>query len=90
MADTSRNASELDSIYRVKGGIEMLKTIIASESMVLTNGTAYGTTIFLADGVDASSFYEITLEEYEAMFEGEEATEEDYISALGEMGVEAS
>ena len=65
----------------------MSKTINASEGMILTDGTTYGTTIYLGEGVDASSFYEITLAEYEAMFEGEEATEADYIAALGEFGV---
>ena len=42
----------------------MRKTITASDGHILTNGEIYGTTVFLADGVDASTFYEITEEEY--------------------------
>ena len=52
----------------------MLKTITASEGMILTNGKVHGTEIFLADDVDASEFYEITREEYEAMLTTEEVT----------------
>ena len=40
--------------------------IIASEGMILTNGETYGTEIFLAEGVSAEDFYEITKAEYEA------------------------
>ena len=65
----------------------MLKTITATDGHILTDGKTYGTEIFLAEGVDASTFHEITLAEYNAMFEGDEATEEDYIAALGEFGV---
>ena len=46
-----------ETITRVK--------LIASEGMVLTNGTNYGTIIFLADGEDSSTYYEISMEEYE-------------------------
>lgn len=42
------------------------KILTAHEGMILTNGEIYGTQIFLAAGVDASTFYEITRAEYEA------------------------
>jgi hypothetical protein len=45
------------------------KPIIASEGMILTNGEIYGTKIYLADGVDVNSFYEITIEEYHRYLE---------------------
>ena len=41
--------------------------IYADEGKVLTNGTTYGTTIFLAEGETADNYYEISIEEYEAM-----------------------
>lgn len=41
--------------------------IIADEGKILTNGTDYGTTIHLAVGADASTYYEIPIEEYEAI-----------------------
>ncbi len=44
----------------------MRTSIKASEGYVLTNGDIYGVEIFLAEGVDESAFYQITLEEYEA------------------------
>ena len=70
----------------------MERTLTATDGHILTNGEIYGTTIFLGEGVDASRFHEITREEYEAMNELQEpseddATEADYIAALGEMGV---
>ena len=40
-------------------------TIYADEGKILTNGTNYGTTISLADGVSDEGYYEITKEEYE-------------------------
>ncbi len=53
----------------------MRKTITAADGHVLTNGEIYGTVIYLAEGVDASRFYEITREEYEAIFASEEVSE---------------
>lgn len=61
--------------------------IEASEGMILTDGVTYGKMIFLAEGVDKTAFYEITEEEYNEIFNTDEATEEDYQNALGKMGV---
>jgi hypothetical protein len=49
------------------------KILHARDGMILTNGEIYGTQIYLADGVDASAFYEITREVYEKIMalEGE-------------------
>lgn len=46
--------------------------IYADEGKVLTDGNIYGKQIFLADGVDASDFHEITEAEYNAIMEKEE------------------
>ena len=43
------------------------KIIKASEGMILTNGEIYGTIIYLAEGVDENTYYEITKEEYERL-----------------------
>lgn len=63
------------------------KELHATEGHIFTNGTVYGTEIWLAEGVSGEDFYEITLEEYNAIAESEEATEEDYRNALNDMGV---
>ena len=50
----------------------MARTIItASEGMIYTDGTIYGSKIFLAEGRSAEEFYEIPLEEYETLMEQE-------------------
>ena len=51
------------------------KVLQANEGMIYTNGEIYGVTIYLADGVDASAFYEITREEYEEIIASKENTE---------------
>lgn len=43
--------------------------LIAGEGMVLTNGTNYGTVIFLAEGESAYDYREITKSEYEAILD---------------------
>lgn len=53
----------------------MREVIKASEGHVLTNGTVYGSVIYLAEGMDAADFREITIEEYNAIMEAEEPGE---------------
>ncbi len=65
----------------------MRKIITATDGHIFTDGEIFGTVIYLAEGTDGSDFYEITLEEYNAILTSEDATEEDYRSALCEMGV---
>lgn len=43
--------------------------LYAEDGKVLTNGTEYGTVIYLADGVSAFDYYEITQDEYNAILE---------------------
>ena len=71
--------------------IENGRTILlADDGMMLTDGSSFGTTVHLARNADESVWYEITAEEADKRMNGEnedEATEEDYQSALREMGV---
>lgn len=46
--------------------------LYADAGKVLTDGNIYGKQIFLADGVDASTFHEITEAEYIKIVETEE------------------
>ena len=65
-------------------------TLIADEGYVYTDGSIYGSTIYLAEGVSADNFKQITLEEYNEIVnapEEELATDEDYQNALRELGV---
>ena len=51
-----------------------VRTVLyADEGTVLTNGTDYGTVIWLAEGVSPDSYHPIPREEYEAIL----ATQED-------------
>lgn len=63
------------------------KVIYASEGKMLTNGEIYGKQIHLAEGVCEDSFYEISEEEYNALMESPEATDEDYQMSLESLGV---
>ena len=49
------------------------KVLYADKGKVLTDGTIYGTTIYLAEGRSADEFYEISAEEYAAIMEAEAA-----------------
>ncbi len=53
--------------------VKMREPIIASEGHVLTNGRVYGKMIYLAEGMDAAEFYEITEDEYAVVMEAEVA-----------------
>jgi hypothetical protein len=45
----------------------MRTSIKAKEGYILTNGEVYGTEIFLAEGISAEAFREITREEYKVI-----------------------
>lgn len=48
------------------------KPICASKGKWLTNGETYGKQIYLAEGIDPATFYEITDEEYAQILEAEQ------------------
>ena len=54
--------------------MKILTVLYADEGTVLTNGTNYGTIIWLAEGVDPGSYHAIPVAEYEAIMQ-EQATE---------------
>lgn len=56
--------------------MKTMVTLIADAGKVITNGTDYGTTIQLANGVSADGYHEITLEEYNTILEELMAEEE--------------
>ena len=62
----------------------MRKVIKASEGHLITNGEIYGRTIYLAEGVDESTFYEIPESEIPNL---EEADIDDYKESLSRLGV---
>lgn len=53
--------------------------LYAEEGKVLTNGEIYGKTIYLAEGLDESGFYEISDEEYEKLMTEKEAEVRDNV-----------
>ena len=70
----------------------MNRTVLyASEGKVLTNGDIFGKVVYLAESETADGYTEITEEEFLQIFEGGttlgQATEEDYVAALKELGV---
>ena len=51
-----------------------IRTVLyADEGTVLTNGTDYGTVIWLAEGVSPDTYHAIPLEEYNAILAEQEA-----------------
>lgn len=51
-------------------------TLYAEDGKVLTNGIDYGTVISLGVDVSDDEYYEITIEEYEKLFEERDFIEE--------------
>ena len=68
------------------------QTLIANDGMVLTNGEIYGKELYLADGMSADMFHEITQAEYDEIMARDEtdilAENADMKSALNLLGVE--
>lgn len=50
----------------------MRTSIKAKEGYILTNGEIYGVEIFLAEGMKAEAFHEISKEEYEELMAANE------------------
>ena len=61
--------------------------LVASAGMVLTDGENFGRVVYPSHDDSPDNWYEITEEEADKRMNGEEATDEDYQSALREMGV---
>lgn len=54
-----------------------VRTVLyADEGTVLTNGTDYGTVIWLAEDVSADDYHAIPVEEYEALLAEQEAEQQ--------------
>lgn len=54
----------------------MRTVLYANEGTVLTNGTDYGTVIWLAEGISPDTYHAIPMEEYEAILAAQEAVAE--------------
>ena len=53
-----------------------VRTVLyADEGTVLTNGTDYGTVVWLAEGVNPDTYHAIPVEEYEAILAEQEAAD---------------
>ena len=63
----------------------------ATDGMIYTNGESYGRLVYLGTGDNPDNWWEITEEEFEKRTaddaEEDIATEDDYRSALRELGV---
>lgn len=57
--------------------------LFAGEGKVLTDGKVYGTSFYFNEGESTEHIQEMTLEEFKAS----KPTEEDYLDALGRLGV---
>lgn len=57
----------------------MREILKATEGHILTNGEIYGRVIYLAEGADASSFYEITEAEYNEIMKANDPFTEEVI-----------
>lgn len=64
----------------------MERILIADEGKFYTDGSTYGTTVILAPDADESIWKQVTADELPK--DEDEATEEDYLSALSRLGVE--
>lgn len=51
----------------------MRKVLKATEGMILTDGVNFGRVVYLAEGADENSWYEIPEEEYQKIMEEREA-----------------
>ena len=54
----------------------MREPLIASKGHILTDGETYCNRIYLAEGMNASAFYEITVAEHEALTQEQEPEQE--------------
>ena len=63
------------------------KVLQAKDGFVFTNGEIYGDTIYLADGVDETTFKEIPKDEL-VIDDIEEADIDDYKESLSKFGVD--
>jgi hypothetical protein len=61
--------------------------LIAPDGKYYTDGEMYGKELYLAEGVDGSDFYLIDESELPPEEAFSEATEKDYLEALGRFGV---
>lgn len=52
--------------------IKNVTILYAGEGMMLTNGNAYGKTVALGAGDSPENWHEITMEEYQNIFETED------------------
>lgn len=66
--------------------MQKMTVLFADEGKILTDGEAYGTSFYVNEGESTAHIKEMALDEVEA-FNNSQATEEDYLAALGRLGV---